>query len=126
MLRGEDAAAAVRELAARRAEALRALDPAALAAVDAPASPALSADEALLAQVAGAGSRWSGLGFEVLDVRVEESAAGRLVVLASVVTQAHEVVGADGAVTSVPASAPRSSRLTLVRVGEQWRVQAVG
>ncbi|WP_432493269.1 serine/threonine-protein kinase [Kineococcus gypseus] len=126
VLLGADLPAVVRELAARRADALRSADPAALAGVDAPGSPALAADEALLVQLAAAGSRWSGLGFDVLDVAVEVAQPGRAVVVAEVVTQAHEVLGPDGAVSSVPASAPRASRLTLVRVEGQWRVRAVG
>jgi len=48
------------------------------------------------------------------------------VVRADVVTAAHELRAPDGTVTAVAASAPRTSRLTLVRVGEQWRVSEVG
>ncbi|WP_432504648.1 serine/threonine-protein kinase [Kineococcus arenarius] len=126
VLRGGDPGAVVRELAARRADALRELDTAALEAVDAPGSAALRSDTALLQQARDGGTRWSGLGFDVVGVVVEEAAPGRMVVVADVVTQAHEVLGAGAEVTSVPASAPRTSRLTLVRVEGQWRVQEVG
>ncbi len=126
VLRGDDPGAVVRELAARRADALRALDPAALAAVDAPGSPALQADTALLEQVRDGGTRWSGLGFDVAGVVVEAAGPAQMVVVADVVTQAHEVVAEDGSATSVPATAPRRSRLTLVRVEGSWRVEAVG
>ncbi|MCI3920640.1 protein kinase [Paenibacillus sp. TRM 82003] len=126
VLHGDDAGAVVRELAARRADALRAVDAAALLGVDAPGSPALASDTALLEQVAAEGSRWSGLGFDVTAVAVESAGPEQLVVVADVVTQAHEVLGPGGAVTSVAPSAPRTSRLTLVRVEGQWRVQAVG
>ncbi|WP_337059584.1 serine/threonine-protein kinase [Kineococcus sp. G2] len=126
VLRDGDAGAVVRELAARRADALRAADAAALLAVDAPGSPALASDTALLEQVVAEGSRWSGLGFDVTAVEVESAGPEQLVVVADVVTQAHEVLGPGGSVTSVAPSAPRTSRLTLVRVEGHWRVQAVG
>ncbi|WP_432491340.1 serine/threonine-protein kinase [Kineococcus auxinigenes] len=126
VLSGDDPGAVVRELAARRADALRELDTAALAAVDAPGSAALLSDTALLQQARDAGTRWSGLGFDVVGVVVEQTGPARMVVVADVVTQAHEVLGSGAEVTSVPASAPRTSRLTLVRVEGQWRVQEVG
>jgi len=126
VLAGDDVPAAVRELAARRAAALAGGDPGGLLAVDADGSAALAADTAVLAQLRTAGLRWSGLSFDVGDVRVAEASATRAVVLADVVTGAHEVVGGDGSSTPVAAAAPRTSRLTLLRVAGQWRVEAVG
>jgi len=126
VLAGDDVPAAVRELAARRAAALAGGDPSGLLAVDAGGSTALAADTALLAQLRTAGLRWSGLSFDVGDVRVAETSAQRAVVLADVVTGAHEVVAGDGSSTAVAAATPRTSRLTLQRVAGQWRVEAVG
>jgi len=126
VLAGDDVPAAVRELATRRAAALAEGDPAGLLAVDAGDSSALAADTALLEQLRTAGLRWSGLSFDVGDVRVAEASATRAVVLADVVTGAHDVVAGDGTDTPVAASAPRTSRLTLRREAGQWRVEAVG
>ncbi|NAZ83456.1 hypothetical protein GTR02_16685, partial [Kineococcus sp. R8] len=126
VLAGDDLAAAVGELAARRAVALAGGDTAGLLLVDAGGSSALRTDTALLAQLDAQGLRWSGLTFDVRDVTVEESGPERAVVLTRVVTGAHEVVAADGGSTPVAATAPRTSRLTLVRVAGQWRIDAVG
>ncbi|WP_369068890.1 hypothetical protein [Kineococcus terrestris] len=125
VLAGDDLVAVVRELAARRADALRTLDTEALTGVDAGGSPALLEDVRLVEDVRARGARWSGLAFDVREVVVEEAGADRAVVLATVVTGAHEVQSADGSLTAVRASEPRASRLVLVRVDGQWRVSDV-
>ncbi|WP_459643654.1 serine/threonine-protein kinase [Kineococcus sp. NUM-3379] len=126
VLAGEDLPAVVEELARRRAGALEAGDPELLRAVDAPASPAMTADAQLIGSRRGEGRTWRGLGFEVRSVQVEEAGQGRTVVLADVVTTAHRSVERDGVVQEVAATQPRRSRLTLVRVDGEWRVSAIG
>ncbi|NYD21113.1 protein kinase domain-containing protein [Kineococcus aurantiacus] len=126
VLRGEDAVAVVAELADRRARALTAGSAQALDLVDSPGSPARTADEALLAELAAGGSRFEALGFDVTAVRQVERDGDRWVLDADVTTAEHVVVSAAGARRTVPTGEPRASRLTLERVGGQWRVSAVG
>ncbi|MGI4893499.1 MAG: protein kinase domain-containing protein [Janthinobacterium lividum] len=124
VLRGEDFPAVVTELAARRAAALIAADPQALAGVDVDGSTALAADRDLLAQLGT--SRFAGLAFEVGIVAVEQSGPARVVVRADVTTLAHEVLDDSGVATPVAVSAARTSRLTLVRLDGEWRISDVG
>ncbi|MEW1957970.1 serine/threonine-protein kinase [Kineococcus sp. NPDC059986] len=126
VLTGDDAAAVVAVLAARRAAALTAGTPDALDAVDVAGSAARAADEALLADLTARGATFDGLAFHVEAVREVTRAPDRWVLEADVTTGAHVVVGADGSRSSVPAGQPRTSRLTLDRVEGQWRVGAVG
>jgi eukaryotic-like serine/threonine-protein kinase len=125
VLRGEDPVAVVAELADRRARALVAGDAAALDLVDVAGSGARTADEAVLAELAGTSSRFEALAFDVRAVR-EVSRAEQWVLEADVVTAEHVVVSAGGARTTVPAGEPRTSRLTLERVQGEWRIAAVG
>lgn len=80
----------------------------------------------MLDDLARAGTTLTGLGFAVSDVRVESRTEEQWTLSADVVTSAHETVAADGARTSVPQSAPRTSRLILDRVEGEWRISAVG
>jgi hypothetical protein len=126
VLQGDDPVAVVAELADRRARALSTGDRAALDLVDVAGSSAALADGALLDELAVAGTSMAGLGFEVVDVRVESRDGGSWVLDADVVTTGHEVVAADGTRSTVPAGAPRTSRLSLERVAGEWRIGAVG
>ena len=126
VLRGTDPVAVVTELADRRASALSSGEAGALDRVDVPGSSAAAADRAVLDDLARAGTSLTGLGFAVSDVRVESGTGEQWTLSTDVVTSAHETVAADGARTSVPQSAPRTSRLTLDRVEGEWRISAVG
>ncbi|WP_432565012.1 protein kinase domain-containing protein [Kineococcus sp. SYSU DK003] len=129
VLRGEDPLAVVTELADRRARALSAGQGGALDLVDVAGSAARAADEAVLADLAAAGSSFEALAFHVGAVRELErtdSDGGRWVLEADVVTAEHVVVSAAGTRTTVPAGEPRTSRLTLQRVAGEWRISAVG
>ncbi|MFB9377757.1 protein kinase [Kineococcus gynurae] len=125
VLTGSDLTAVVRELAIRRAAVLEAVDETGLSGVDVGGSPALLADAALVAEVRDSGRRYRGLGFDVADVEVETAGPDRAVVLARVATAAHEVVGPEG-ITTVAATPPTPSRLTLVRVEGEWRISSAG
>ncbi|PPK95330.1 serine/threonine protein kinase [Kineococcus xinjiangensis] len=122
----EDLHAVVVELAQRRAHALEAGDSELLTAVDSPGSPALAADVELLAAHREQGTSWRGLSFDVRSVQVEVAGPERTVLLADVVTRAHQRVDRHGAVEEVAATDPRRSRVTLVRVEGEWRVSAIG
>ncbi|WP_328295613.1 protein kinase [Kineococcus sp. NBC_00420] len=126
VLRGVDPVAVVTELADRRASALSSGEAGALDRVDVPGSSAAATDRAVLDDLARAGTTLTGLGFAVSDVRVESRTEEQWTLSADVVTSAHETVAADGARTSVPQSAPRTSRLILDRVEGEWRISAVG
>ncbi|MDM7853637.1 serine/threonine-protein kinase [Cellulomonas alba] len=117
--RDDPATVAVR-LTQARAAALAAVDARALTSVDAPGSPALAADLALV----------RALGTAHLDgVRVQVSArpsvapgpAWAAVVVTSA-TSAYGRVESDGSRTQVPAGPPRTVVLDLRRTPDGWRV----
>ena len=121
-----EVAAVVAGLAAARAGAFSSASEAALAAVDAPGSAALEQDAAFVRRLHAGGVRLQGLRFTVGDVRVVAATGDGVTVEARVAASAYRQVRPDGTVVrSIPAQAPRRVQLTLVRVGEGWRVSAV-
>jgi hypothetical protein len=123
-----DLAAALCALAGRRAAALESVSPGGLAAVDAPSSPAMVSDRALIGRLSARGLHLAGLSFDVTGVRVLARGTGRVTVVAQVATSAHRQVRQDGSIAAqIPASAPRVARLVLVAApgGRGWLVQSV-
>ena len=110
-------------LAAGRAGALTAGSEAALSVVDAPGSPAMAADTALVRRMRASGVHLSGLAFPVSGVRVLSSGAGGTTVEARVSTSAYQRVRADASVEKqVPAAPARTVQLTLVATAAGWRI----
>jgi hypothetical protein len=113
-------------LAAARAEAFSSASESALGTVDAPGSAALAQDRAFVRRLHAAGVRLEGLRFTVGEVDVVAATGESVTVGARVAASAYRQVRPDGAVVrAVVAQAPRRVQLTLVRVGEAWRVSAV-
>ena len=106
-----------------RAGALTAGSEAALSVVDAPGSPAMAADTALVRRMRASGVHLSGLAFPVSGVRVLSSGAGGTTVEARVSTSAYQRVRADASVEKqVPAAPARTVQLTLVATAAGWRI----
>ncbi|MEU2198872.1 hypothetical protein [Isoptericola sp. NPDC019482] len=147
-----DPGAAAAELTRRRVALLAGeiTDPAGLALVDVPGSPAHEADAALLEDAAQAGTRVRGAEARVEDARpagtgdggsdveqddgaaggaadgAAEGATGRGAdVEVRYAVTAHEQVAADGTVTAVPATDVRTATLRLAWTADGWRVAEV-
>jgi len=134
----DDLSRLVARLAGARAAAIGSGSTAALAAVDAPGSPAEAADRALLQRLASAGRRLVGLSFVVGQVARDpgptgsaQSATGpdgatRLSVTTEVTTSAHtQVDSRTAAVVLVPPGRPQRMRIVLARLSQGWRVVEV-
>jgi len=111
----------LQQLADRRAAAWTARDPAALAAVDAPGSPALQTDVAHVSTLLSRHASYRGLR---LTVRAASGTrAGATATLrARVDTAAYVVVEDRGATRSRPAVAGDPLTFTLVWTGQGWRI----
>ena len=121
-----DVAAVVGRLAAARATAFASASEGALGSVDAPGSAALEQDRAFVRRLRAAGVRLEGLRFTVGDVRLVAATGDGVTVEARVAASAYRQVRPDGTVArTVAAQELRRVQLTLVRVGDAWRVSAV-
>ncbi|MDC7122500.1 hypothetical protein OMK64_13245 [Cellulomonas fimi] len=118
-----DPAAAAADLTHARARHVAAGDAARLAEVEVVDGPAHRADVALVASLAGA--RVDGLDVEVQEATVvghPDGAGAEAAVRVTSAMSAYTRVDAAGAVTDVPASAPRTVVLTLRWTADGWRV----
>jgi hypothetical protein len=121
-----DVEAVVGRLASARAAAFSSASEDALGAVDAPGSAALEQDRAFVRRLRAAGVRLEGLRFTVGDVGLVAATGDGVTVEARVAASAYRQVRPDGTVArTVAAQEPRRVQLTLVRVGDAWRVSAV-
>lgn len=121
-----DWAATMSALDARRSSAFATGDPAALARVYAPAAPALRRDGALLDRLVEAGLRARGLRLRAVEINEVSRAARRVVLRVEDVMPPYRLVDGSGAVVERRAGRERARWIvTLVRVGERWRVYDV-
>ncbi|MFN8076238.1 MAG: hypothetical protein U0Q15_12570 [Kineosporiaceae bacterium] len=117
---------AVRALAALRARALSTTDPAALAAVDVEGSPALTADQEVIAQLRATGERPVGAEPEILATSLLSWREDAAVVEVTSRVPAHRRIARSGRAIDQPAAPPTTVRLVLQPGGpEGWRVWAV-
>lgn len=114
----------VQALSDRRAEALVTRDPSRLGRVDAPSSPAHTADAAVISRLRADGARWEGLSLEVAQATLVSSEGTRAVVRARVDWTAYTVVS-QGQRVERPAATGEVLDLTLVRGSAGWRIAAV-
>ncbi|HET7802209.1 MAG TPA: protein kinase, partial [Humibacillus xanthopallidus] len=114
----------VQALSDRRAEALVTRDPSRLGLVDAPSSPAHTADAAVISRLRADGARWEGLSLEVAQATLVSSGGAGAVVRARVDWTAYTVVSAGQRVER-PAATGEVLDLTLVRGSAGWRIAAV-
>ena len=113
-------------LDARRASAFAAASPRRLADVYAPGAPALRRDQDRLADVTAAGLHVERLHLRPQSLRVESGSSVRVVLDVVDVLEPYELRTSRGARTSTrPGRAAASWRVTLVRVGNDWRVYDV-
>ena len=127
----EPVGAALVRLSRARAEAFEQVSEIPLADVDAPGSPALAADSALVGRLRAAGVRLEGLSFAVEDVSSDpvgdSGPDGALTIRATVTTSAHRQVSLTDpqAATAVPAARPTAIVLALVPApdGVHWLVR---
>jgi hypothetical protein len=103
-----------------RAAALAAVDSRALTGVDAPGSPALDADLALVRTLGGA--HLEGVQVEVTATPSAAPGTGSAAVVVTSATSAYARVEEDGSRTAVPASPARTVVLDLRRTSDGWRV----
>lgn len=128
-----DPAAAAAELTRRRVALLSGgasgpdgfPDPADLAGLDVPGSPAHEADAALLDDIGQAGTRVRGAEAHLDDVRTQRHEGDEADVMVRYAVGAHEQVAPDGVVTAVPAADARSATLRLAWTTDGWRVAEV-
>jgi len=112
-------------LAAARAEALMSGDPARLAAADAPGSPMLTADTALLTQLGKAGQRYDNLTYHVRSAQWVSGDATTVRLIAVIDLGVHRVVGPGTEVRQVPAQEGRPFVYTLTRTPAGWRIAEI-
>jgi eukaryotic-like serine/threonine-protein kinase len=112
----------MQQLAERRAAAMNSGDVTDLGEADAPASPALATDSALLRQLSSAGLRYVGVALEVRSAHLERQHAATAKVRARVDTSAYQVVDRSG--RSQPHAAKTGAELSfdLAWSGGRWRV----
>jgi hypothetical protein len=111
-------------LSDRRADALVARAVAGLALVDAEASPALSADAALVAGLTTSGQRWEGLRLEVAQAAVVTASSTRAVLRARVDWTAYRLVTGAGPLAR-PAATGEVLDFTLTRGARGWRIASI-
>lgn len=116
----DDLGAVAVGLTRARAAALAAVDARALTSVDAPGSPALVADLALVRTLGGA--HLEGVQVEVTATPSAAPGTGSAAVVVTSATSAYARVEEDGSRTAVPASPARTVVLDLRRTSEGWRV----
>jgi hypothetical protein len=113
-------------LDARRASAFAAASPRRLADVYAPGAPALRRDQDRLADLTAAGLHIERLQLRPQSLRVESGSSVRVVLDVVDVLEPYELRTSRGARTGTqPGRAAASWRVTLVRVGNDWRVYDV-
>lgn len=117
-----DASAVLHDWDDRRAAAWAAGDPAALAALYTPGSPAGRADLALLRAWRDRGLRVRGMQQQLLEIEVRRASATRLdLVVTDRLTGA--VARGRGVRVPLPEDVASTSRVVLVRDGRTWRVR---
>jgi hypothetical protein len=112
-------------LSHERARAWNTEDASALRRVDAPGSPALSADRGLVEQAVAAGVDYEGVDFTVGDAELVSYGGGRAAVRATVRTGAYRVTWPDGTVESRGATRGRTVVVDLVLRAGTWKVHRV-
>ncbi|MDK1327408.1 protein kinase [Arthrobacter sp. zg-Y1143] len=128
-----DPAEAVPALAELRARAFRTGDPRLLAHVDAPESPALSADEEQVGRLARDGQALRGLEMQASVLAPDTPAAGGSAAPAEVTVQlrvrlevsAYQRVGRDGLVLEDASARQQEVVLVLVQSGGTWKISTV-
>jgi hypothetical protein len=120
-----DARALMGALAQRRAAAMNSGTVADLSEVDAPGSPALSSDAALLGQLSSAGQRYEGVSLTVRSARLVRRNAATATVRAAVDTSAYRLVAASGRSEERPAAKGEELSFDLVWAQNGWRVSRV-
>jgi eukaryotic-like serine/threonine-protein kinase len=127
-LAANDPLTAVPALAQLRATAFATGSAGPLELANAPGSSSLDTDRAVLLALVNEGLLLEGLTFDVRTAELLDRSGDSAVVEVGVVTNEHRRVrSSDGSVVDVrPATDPVTSQLTLLRVGGQWRVSAVG
>jgi hypothetical protein len=111
------------ELDTRRSAAFASGDPRRLDGVDAPGSPALRRDRALLSRLGAEGLTAGGVRLRASSVRLTRGAGARaeLTVVDSLLP--YWLVAKDGTVTTArPGRGPQRWSVTLARVSAGWRV----
>jgi hypothetical protein len=114
----------IQALSDRRAEALIARDPARLARVDRPSSPAWSADAAVIERLRAEGTHWEGLSLEVAQAAPVSGTSTQAVLRARVDWTAYVVVR-PGQRLDQPAATGEVLDFTLVRGAQGWRLTAI-
>lgn len=124
---GPDWSAVVTDLVARRATAIRRLDPVALTAVYAGAAPQRAADVGTVQRWRAAGAvAVPGYASSVLAVRSVAGAAGRVTVAVTDTLSAYDVVAVGGQVLEHVAPRPaRTWTVVMQREGDGWRLWSV-
>lgn len=117
--------ALVQTLSDLRAKALMSRDPRNLGAVHAAGSASLRVDERLVGAMVTSGSRYERLRLQVVSATLVSATTTRAAVRARIDTAAYVVVGPTGAHETRPAERGEVLDLSLVRVGGQWRIEAV-
>ncbi len=112
-------------LAQRRAAAMNSGMVADLSEVDAPGSPALSSDAALLWQLSSAGRRYEGVSLTVRSARLVRRDAATATVRAAVDTSAYRLVAASGRSEERAAAKGEELSFELVWAQNGWRVSRV-
>ena len=124
---------ALRKIGAARAAAFSTASVAQLATADAPGSPAMADDAALVARLAARGWRLDAVRFTVTDAHLVSASADRVQVSVRVTTSAHRRLRGDGVLVGVvPMDGPTAVTLALVRAvapdsrsASGWRVYEV-
>ncbi len=109
----------------RRTVAFATGNPAVLAEVYAPSSPALRRDGAMLERLRAVGARTSGLRLDVVSLRPLRVEPRQAVLLVRDRRPGYVLIERSGRRLSRPARGPASWRVTLVRVGDDWRMYDV-
>ncbi len=125
-----EAQALLRRLSDGRAAALQAGSADGLARVDAPGSPALAADVALLDRLQQRGLRLDGLSFRLADIRVTGRGPRTVTLELTVAASPHQrlPLAGGGPAVQVAGGSLRPVRVVLVRVApgaQGWRVREV-
>ena len=121
----EDPRGLLTALARARARAWNTEDAAALRRVDAPGSPALSADRTLVERAVAAGADYEGVDFTVRDAELLSYDGEWAAVRVTVRTGAYRVTWPDGTVESPGATQGRPVVVDLVRCAGTWKVHRV-
>lgn len=118
-----DPVAVLRDLVAKRQDALAARSVPALDAINVMGSTAMDQDRATIEQLAAAGLRYQGLELSIAEARVIEQSANRAVIATVLKASPYQVVGAGRTVAKAASS--QSVTVTLSAAGGQWRIESV-